>query len=66
MLTDTEIEAGRPFAVVSEATGREYWPQGRAVGQTLTSKERSVTVVGAVEEARFGAQDETRMGEIYA
>jgi putative ABC transport system permease protein len=65
VLTDIEIDAGRPFAVVSEATAREYWPQGRAVGQTLTSKERSVTVVGVVEEARFGAQDETRMGEIY-
>lgn len=65
VLTGTEIEAGRPFAVVSEATAREYWPQGRAVGQTLTSNERSVTVVGVVEEARFGAQDETRMGEIY-
>ena len=50
---------------ISEATAREYWPQSRAVGQTLISKERSVTVVGIVEEARFGAQDETRMGEIY-
>jgi putative ABC transport system permease protein len=65
ILTDMEIEAGRPFVVVSDAVAREYWPRGRAVGQTLVSKERSVTVVGVVEEARFGAQDEVRMGEIY-
>jgi putative addiction module CopG family antidote len=57
---DIEIEAGRPFAVVSESTAREYWPGSRAVGQTLTGKERSLTVVGVVEEARFGSQDETR------
>jgi putative ABC transport system permease protein len=65
MLTSQEIEAGRPFAVVSERTAREYWPTGRAVGQTLSGPERTVTVIGVVEEARFGAQDETRMGEIY-
>ena len=64
-LTDVEIEAGRPFAVVSELTSREYWPGSRAVGQTLTAQDRTMTVVGVVEEARFGAQDETRMGEIY-
>jgi predicted permease len=65
VLSELEIDAGRPFAVVSEATAREYWPLSRAVGQTLISKERTVTVVGVLEEARFGAQDETRAGEIY-
>ena len=65
VLTEIELEAGRPLAVVSESTAREYWPASRAVGQTLTSKERSVTVVGVVEEARFGSQDETQRGEIY-
>jgi hypothetical protein len=65
LLTETEITSGRPLAVVSELTAREYWPGGSAVGQTLTGDDHSVTIVGVVAEARFTAQDETRQGEIY-
>jgi hypothetical protein len=50
LLTEAEIEGGQPLAVV---------------GEVLIGKTQTVTVVGVVEEARFGAQDDTRAGEIY-
>ena len=46
LLTEQDIESGRPVAVVSDFTAREYWPQNRAVGQTLSARDRAVTVVG--------------------
>ena len=60
-----ELDTGQPNVVVSDATARAYWPGTRAVGQTLTSADRSVTVVGVVEEARIGAYDDSGGGEIY-
>ena len=65
VFTDAEVDTARPVAVVSEGTARAYWPSGRAVGQVLESQDAAVTVIGVVEEARFGAQDETYHGEIY-
>jgi hypothetical protein len=65
LLTEAEIEGGQPLAVVSELTARAFWPERRAVGEVLIGKTQTVTVVGVVEEARFGAQDDTRAGEIY-
>ena len=65
VLTAAEVDAGRPVAVVSSATAKAYWPSARAVGQTLKSSEGSVTVVGVVEDARLGSQEENSMGEIY-
>jgi hypothetical protein len=66
VLTPAEIETVRPVVVVSERTARAYWPKGQAVGQLLDSIDMgSVTVVGVVENARFGAQDDTKFGEIY-
>jgi putative ABC transport system permease protein len=63
--TTEELDSGRPVVAVSESTAEAYWPRGRALGQTLTTEKLSVTVVGTVEEARLGAQDERRRGEIY-
>jgi predicted permease len=64
--SDEEMDAGAPVAVVSERTAREYWPGRTAIGQTLTSKRVSVTVVGVVKDARFRALDLESQGEIYA
>jgi putative ABC transport system permease protein len=58
-LTPNEIESRQPVAVVSEETARAFWPGRRAVGQVLESPDLgTVTVVGVVEEAKFGAQDD--------
>jgi putative ABC transport system permease protein len=67
VLTPAEIDTARPVVVVSEGTARAYWPNGRAVGQLLDSPNMgSVTVVGVVEDARFGAQsDDKTFGQIY-
>jgi ABC-type antimicrobial peptide transport system permease subunit len=63
--TTEEIETGRPVAVVGALTADAYWPGGRAVGQVLESRQGSVAVIGVVEDARLGSQDDDRMGEIY-
>lgn len=65
VLSEEEIEAGRPLAVVSEAIAKAYWPGSSALGQTLTGTTHTVTIVGVVSEARIGSQDEDRQGEIY-
>jgi putative ABC transport system permease protein len=66
LLTEEEIEAGRPLAVVSDAMAKAYWPGTSALGQTLSGPTHTVTVVGVVTEALIGSQDEgERMGEIY-
>jgi predicted permease len=58
-MTRNEIDARQPVAVVSEGTARAFWPGRRAVGQILESPELgTVTVVGVVEEAKFGSQAE--------
>jgi putative ABC transport system permease protein len=58
-LTANEIETRQPVAVVSEETARAFWPGRRAVGRVLESSELgNVAVVGVVEEAKFGAQDD--------
>jgi predicted permease len=63
--TETELDEGQLLAVVSEATARANWPEGRAVGQTLTSPDQTLTVIGVVEEARIGIYDDSGEGEIY-
>jgi putative ABC transport system permease protein len=66
-LTPNEIETRQPVAVVSEETARAFWPGRRAVGQVLESPELgTIVVVGVVEEAKFGAQDDRRgLSEVY-
>jgi hypothetical protein len=60
-LTRADIDARQPVAVVSEGTARAFWPERRAVGQVLESPDLpAVTVVGVVEEAKFGSQAEGR------
>jgi predicted permease len=63
--TPEETETSRPIAVVGALTAEAYWPGARAVGQVLESRAGSATVIGVVEDARFGSQDDDRMGEIY-
>jgi putative ABC transport system permease protein len=70
-LSRAEIESRQPVVVVSEGTARAFWPGRRAVGQVLESRSTAgVTVVGVVEEAKFGSQAEDQRGfggttEIY-
>lgn len=68
-LAPEEIDSGQPLAVVSEDVARTYWPGRRAVGQLLESGTDSITVVGVVEAAKLGGQDEDSgrrtNGEIY-
>jgi putative ABC transport system permease protein len=64
--TREEIRTRERVVVVSEETARAYWPNASAVGQILeASNLGSFAVVGVVEEARFGSQDEAHGGEIY-
>ena len=66
--TRDEIDGGQPIAVVSEQIAEAYWPGQRAIGQELNSPrwKTSVAVVGVVEDARIGEQNEAAsFGEIY-
>jgi putative ABC transport system permease protein len=64
--TASEIAQQQRVAVVSEETASAYWPGRSGVGEILESPLRgAVTVVGVVEEARFGSQGDAHGGEIY-
>jgi hypothetical protein len=63
--TDEEVDRGAPVAVVSERVAREYWPGQSPLGQTLSSKRATVTVIAVVRDARFQGLDEPSTGEIY-
>jgi putative ABC transport system permease protein len=63
--TRDEIDGGAAVLVVSEQIARMYWPGQRAVGQQLLGK-APMTVIGVVQDARYGAQNEDlAQGEIY-
>lgn len=57
--TDAELTGEAPVMVVSAALARRYWPQGRAVGQTLRARIGGAfsTVVGVVKDVRMVARD---------
>lgn len=59
VLTDDELRSAAPLVVVSETVARQYWPDGRAVGQTLTDSgsKATFTVVGVVGDIRWTALD---------
>jgi ABC-type antimicrobial peptide transport system permease subunit len=63
--TDAEIDAGAPVGVVSERVAREYWPGQSPLGQTLSSKRATVSVIGVVRDSRFQGLDQPSAGEIY-
>jgi predicted permease len=69
LLSNDELGLPRPLAVVSENLARAYWPNQRAIGQTLESSLEgappAVTVVGVVKDLRFGSQKDQAHGEIY-
>ena len=64
VFTESEAAARAPLAIVSEATAREFWPRGEAVGQVLrldvdsrdyqrdapAAPTREATVVGVVAD----------------
>jgi putative ABC transport system permease protein len=63
--TDAELDAGAPVAVVSARTARDFWPGRSAVGQMLSSKRATLSVIGVVPDARFQDLDRASYGEIY-
>jgi len=69
LLSDEELGLPRTLAVVSENLARAYWPNERAVGQTLESSLEgappAVTIVGVVKDLRLGSQKDRMHGEIY-
>jgi hypothetical protein len=62
--TAEELRAGAPVTVVSQRLARALWPDGRAVGQLLATRGRSVHVIGVVGDARFAGLDRVR-GQMY-
>jgi hypothetical protein len=59
--SDTELDAGAPVAVVTEAGARAWWPGQPAVGQVVRagrgSRAMDVTVIGVVPDLRLVALD---------
>jgi predicted permease len=63
--TDDELSGGAAVLTVGDRVARAYWPDRRAVGQTLLNHGRPFTVVGVVPNARFMSLDTEPQGEIY-
>jgi putative ABC transport system permease protein len=63
--TEEELATGRNVAVVNERLARAFWPNSRAVGQTLVGDRRTVTVIGVVEDARLGSERAEEFGQVY-
>lgn len=57
--TNEELRTGAPLLVVSERLARGYWPEGQAVGQTLTQNrtQQPYTVIGVVRDVRWTSWD---------
>ena len=63
--TDEEVARGEPVLVVSERVAAEYWPDGTALGQSLSTAGRTFTVVGIVRDVRYMMLDSAPTGAIY-
>jgi predicted lysophospholipase L1 biosynthesis ABC-type transport system permease subunit len=63
--SDAEIASGAPVLAVSERVAAEYWSEGTALGQSLTTGGRAFTVVGIVPDVRYVMLDEAPSGAIY-
>ena len=66
--TPGEFAARAPVIVVSERVASTYWPNGSALGQTLTDQgptAMAFTVIGVVKEVRWAAWDEAATPMIY-
>jgi hypothetical protein len=66
--TDAEIETNAPVIVVTASLARRYWPDRRAVGQTLRARmgDGESAVIGVVQDVRFVALDTPSDGAIFA
>jgi predicted permease len=65
VLSDDEIIAGTPLAIISETTAARCWPNQDPLGATFTIAASPFTVIGVVQDARFRAADESAQGEVY-
>ncbi|HET9372743.1 MAG TPA: FtsX-like permease family protein [Vicinamibacterales bacterium] len=64
--TDEEIASRADVAVIDEVAARGWWPNARAVGQTLRGFSRQSTVIGVTAEARYYAWDlHGRVATVY-
>lgn len=64
--TESEFASGAAVSVVSPTAARAYWGDRSALGQSLTFGERTFSVVGVVNDARFVSRDKAGTGDIYA
>jgi len=65
--TADELTSGRPVIVVSETVARAYFPDGPAVGRTLTAEDAGpFEIVGVVPDVRYRSLDTASEGEIYS
>ena len=63
--SDVELENDAPVIVVSERVARAYWPDGLAIGRTLTEQGGGeYLVVGVVQDVRWYSWD-TEIASIY-
>jgi len=66
LLTADEVRPDGQAIVVSERIAKAYWPGRSSIGQTVQGAQgRTWTVVGVVPDARYGALDASRYGQIY-
>ena len=59
-----EREAG-PVAIVSRALARRFWPDGSAVGRTITTGGAPLAVVGVAGDVRQGALEQEGEAALY-
>jgi len=70
VFSDTDVAGGAPPVVISREAARRFWPEGNAVGRTLTVRadgwpSTPLRVIGVVQDVRPAAAD-TRIGpQIY-
>jgi predicted permease len=56
---------GAQVVVINETLARRLWPDGNAVGRTVSLHGDRVTIVGVVRDAKYGTLNETTPGFVY-
>lgn len=63
--TDGELLSGVRVVVVSTTAAKAYWPDGQALGRTLSLKGDPFSVVGVVDDARYSSWELDPVGDVY-
>jgi putative ABC transport system permease protein len=65
-LTEVDVREQRPFAVISDAMARRYWPNGNALGQRLEREGgASLEIVGVARDTKVQTLGEAPEPMIY-